>query len=661
MSLLTARDLAMAFGPLDVFQGVHCVISRGDRIGLIGPNGEGKTTLLRILAGELAPSAGEVHRKRGLTIGYLPQEPPPAGDKTLWEDMLEVFSDLLAEERRLAELEARMADPDPRVADEALEAYARRQHAFELKGGYDYPVRIRQTLTGLGFKPESFHQPLAQLSGGQRTRALLAKILLRQPELLLLDEPTNHLDLAAIEWLENALLKWHGAMVVVSHDRYFLDKVMNRIWEMMWGTLTVYRGNYSHYLVQRQAMLERMQKEYEAQQALIAKETEFIRRNIAGQKSKQARGRRKRLERLLQRQRLAAPRQRQTMRLQMMSRIRSGELVLSTENLAVGYRSRPLPSVRRERSGGYVYEAPAPPAPDDLLLFRAEDLLLKRGERAGLVGPNGSGKTTFIRTLLGQLSPLEGRMRIGASVRIGYLAQAQEALQPSMTVLDALIEADPKLSIGEARAYLARFLFTGDDVFKTIDVLSGGQRSRLALARLSRREVNFLVLDEPTNHLDIESQEVLEAMLRDFPGTVLLVSHDRYLIDAIATQVWVIEPSEKRLYAYEGNYSAYLAEKERRLNATPADGDRKKARSQEHRQRSREERRRRKEQEKRQQEAQAIEERIHARERELEEVTRALEEASLAQRVDEVQRLGERYHSLERELEELIESWASLV
>ncbi len=650
----------MSFGPLDVFQGVNCVISRGDRIGLIGPNGEGKTTLLRILAGELEPSAGEVHRRRGLTIGYLPQEPPPAGAKTLWEDMLEVFSDLIAEERKLAELEARMAHPNPDIAQEALALYARRQHAFEARGGYDYPVRIRQTLTGLGFRPEQFDQPLAQLSGGQRTRALLAKILLRQPELLLLDEPTNHLDLAAIEWLENALLKWEGAMVVVSHDRYFLDKVMNRIWEMMWGRLTVYRGNYSHYLIQREAMLERMQKEYETQQALIAKETEFIRRNIAGQKSKQARGRRKRLERLLQRQRLVAPRQRQTMRLQMMSRIRSGELVLSTESLAVGYRVRPLPPIRRERSGGYIYEAPAPPGPDDRLLFRAEDLLLKRGERAGLVGPNGSGKTSFIRTLLGEISPLEGRLRVGASVRIGYLAQAQEALQTGMTVLDALMEADPKLSIGEARAYLARFLFTGDEVFKTIDVLSGGQRSRLALARLSRQEVNFLVLDEPTNHLDIESQEVLEAMLRDFKGTVLLVSHDRYLIDAIATQVWVIDPQEKRLHAYEGNYSAYLSEKEQRLKPqTRRSGQ--SGRQQDARERSREARRKRKEQEKRQQEAQAIEDRIHAKERELEEVTRALEQASLAQRIDDVQRLGERYQSLERELDELIESWAALV
>jgi ATP-binding cassette subfamily F protein 3 len=308
-----------------------------------------------------------------------------------------------------------------------------------------------------------------------------------------------------------------------------------------------------------------------------------------------------------------------------------------------------------------VYEAPAPPGPDDFLLFRAEDLLLKRGERAGLVGPNGSGKTTFIRTLLGEIAPLEGRLRIGANVRIGYLAQAQDALQPHMTVLDALMEADPALTVGEARAYLARFLFTGDDVFKRVATLSGGQRSRLALARLSRQEVNFLVLDEPTNHLDIESQEVLEAMLRDFNGTVLLVSHDRYLIDAIATQVWVIDPAARRLFAYEGNYSAYLAEKEQRLSATPSRQEDKRAENQRRREQAREARRRRKEAERRQQEADALEARIHSMEQELATLSQALEEAAQARQLEEVQRLGERYHALERELEELIETWAALV
>ena len=660
MSLLTAQNLAMSFGPLDVFQGVNCVISQDDRIGLVGPNGEGKTTLLRILTGEMTPAEGNVHSRRGLSIGYLPQIPPPPGELTLWEDMLEVFSALIAEEKKLAALETRMAHPDQDVAEAALEAYANRQHAFEARGGYDYHTRIKQTLTGLGFKPEMFQQPVAQLSGGQRTRALLAKILLQKPDLLLLDEPTNHLDLTAIEWLESVLLKWDGAMVIVSHDRYFLDKVMTRIWEMMWGTLTVYRGNYSAYLVQRQAVLERMQKEYETQQALIARETDYIRRNLAGQNSRQAKGRRTRLERLLQRQRLTPPKQRQTMRLQMVSRVRSGELVLASENLAVGYRAHPLPPRRRQRSGGYVYEAPAPMDPDDLLLFRAEDLLLKRGERAGLVGPNGSGKTTFIRMLLGRISPLAGNLRVGASVRIGYLAQVQEGLAPEMSVLDSLMEADPRLTIGEARAFLARFLFSGDDVFKPIATLSGGQRSRLALARLSRQEINFLVLDEPTNHLDIESQEVLEAMLRDFNGTVLLVSHDRYLIDSIATQVWAVNAQDQRLRAYEGNYTAFTAAKEAANAPTRTITDTKIA-NQRHREKSKEARRKRREIEKRQQEAQALEDKIHRLEKELESITSQLEAASLSQRVDEIQRLGERYQAVEAELETLIETWAALM
>ena len=660
MSFLTTHQLAMSFGPLDVFQGVDCVISKGDRIGLVGPNGEGKTTLLRILSGEMEPMAGEVHRRRGLSVGYLPQIPPPPGDKTLWDEMLEVFSDLIAEEKKLTDLETQMAHDDAAIAEAALQSYARRQHLFEMKGGYDYHVRIQQMLTGLGFKPDLFQQPLAQLSGGQRTRAYLAKLLLQKPDLLLLDEPTNHLDLAAIEWLESVLLKWEGAMVVVSHDRYFLDKVMTRIWEMMWGTLTVYRGNYSAYLLQREQRLAQMQKEYEAQQALIAKETDYIRRNIAGQNSRQAKGRRTRLERMLQRQKLVAPRQRQLMHLRMISRVRSGELVLASENLGIGYRAAPLPPLRRQRSGGYVYEAPAPPAPDDLLLFRSADLLLKRGERAGLIGPNGSGKTTFIRTLLGEISPLSGALRVGASVRIGYLAQIQEGLIPTKTVLDTLMDADPRLTIGEARSFLARFLFSGDDVFKKVGILSGGQRSRLALAKLSRQEVNFLVLDEPTNHLDIESQEVLEAMLRDFNGTVLLISHDRYLIDAIATQVWEIDANAKRLRAYKGNYSAYIAARETTKAEAQTLSETKRA-NQQHRQKSKEARRRRKEEEKRQQEARALEEEIHARETELETLTRQLEAASIAQRVEDIQRLGERYQALEHELEALIESWAALV
>ncbi|RME82286.1 MAG: ABC transporter ATP-binding protein [Caldilineae bacterium] len=656
MSLLTTRHLGMSFGPLDVFAGVNCVVSEGDRIGLVGPNGEGKTTLLRILAGDLAPSEGAVHRRRGLRIGYLPQIPPPAGDKTLWEDLLDVFADLRREEAQLRELEMQMADPSR--SREIMERYADRQHAFELKGGYEYPLRIRQTLTGLGFRPEQFDMPLARLSGGQRTRALLARLLLERPDLLLLDEPTNHLDLKAVEWLENTLLGWQGAMIIVAHDRYFLDRVATRIWELAWGELTPYRGNYSHYVEQREQRLERLQKEYEAQQAFIAKEEEFIRRNLAGQRTKQAQGRRTRLQRMLARQRITAPRRRRTMRLQWQSRLRSGTLVLATSGLAVGYRARGGEPRREERSGGYVYRAEAPPRPEDTLLFKADDVILKRGERVAVIGPNGAGKTTFVKTLLGEIPPLSGELRVGASVRIGYLAQVHTGFDPGASVLDTFMAADPRLTVAQARHILAQFLFVGEDVFKPVEVLSGGQRSRLALAVLSRRNANFLVLDEPTNHLDIESQEVLEAMLADFNGTVLLVSHDRYLIDAIATQVWAIE--EGRMRAYEGNYTAYVKAREEEKLAARSGKDEARTVAQQERARSREERRRRRQQEKRAQEALAVEARIQQLENELLEIGQALELASQALQLDEVQRLGDRYASVEQELNRLIESWAEL-
>ncbi|NOX62117.1 MAG: ABC-F family ATP-binding cassette domain-containing protein [Chloroflexi bacterium] len=657
MSLLTAVNLAISYGPLDVFEGVNASVTEGDRIGLVGPNGEGKTSLLRALAREQAPTSGVVHWRRGLKVGYLPQTPPPASDKTLWEDMLEVFEDLRAEEKALRQLEEQMADPIHGEA--ALERYAERQHRFELRGGYEYLTRIRQTLTGLGFRPDQFDLPLTHLSGGQRTRALLARILLQKPDLLLLDEPTNHLDLHGVEWLENVLLKWEGAMVVVAHDRYFLDRIATRIWEMAWGQMTIYRGNYSHYLIQREERMERLRKEYEAQQAFIAKEQAYIRRNIAGQNTRQAQGRRTRLARMLATRRLQAPRRQKRMRLRMQARARSGELVLAMRDLVIGYAARPQSVQRRQRSGGYVYVGEGRFGPEDTVLFHADNALLKRGERVGLIGPNGAGKTTFVRTLLGEIPPLSGELRVGASVRLGYLAQIQAALKPEWTVLDALMDADPKLSPAEARRILAQFLFTGDDVFKTVKTLSGGQRSRLALARLIRQQANFLVLDEPTNHLDIESQEVLEDALAAFDGAVLLVSHDRYLLDSLATQIWAVENG--RLRTFEGNFSDYVAAREAE-GALSGNGRRtEREASAAHRRRAREERRKRKEMEKRQAEAAALETRIHELERQLEAIEQALEAASANQKLDEIQHLGQEYAQTERELNRLIETWAELV
>ncbi len=660
MSVLTGSNLSRRFGPLDVFQGLNVRVEKGDRIGLVGPNGEGKTTLLRILAGLDAPTDGVVTRMRGMTIGYLPQDPPPAGDRTLWDDVSAQFAGLLRRADELRRLEEQMADP--LAYEQALAEYGPLQAAFEAAGGYDWELRVRQVLTGLGFPPAEHHLPLSYLSGGQRTRGLLARLLLQEPDLLLMDEPTNHLDLQATEWLEGVLLQWRGSMIVVSHDRYFLDRVANRIWELSNQRLDAYRGNYSHFSLQRTMRRERQLEEWKRQQQFIAKEQEYIRRNLAGQNTRQAQGRRTRLERMVAEDGLVErPEERQAIRLNLDARLRSGNLVMRTRDLVVGYRSSNGSQPRREDvSGGYEYVARhSGPTPDDNVLFRSDDIELTRGERVALIGPNGAGKSTFLKTVLGQLQPLGGRLRIGASVHIGYLAQAHDMLVPEKTILDTILDASPRMEIGQARSFLGRFLFSGDDAYKTIEVLSGGQRSRVALALLTLQGANFLLLDEPTNHLDIDSQEVLEDMLKAFGGTVLLVTHDRYLVDAVATQVWALDPERGEMRAYEGNYSAYLAAKaaeEETVSESQPD-DAALSDAQLHRERSREERRQRKVVEQRQAEADRLEELIHAMERRLEALGEQIAAASQAQELHRVRTLGVEYQAVEDRLHQLMEEW----
>lgn len=532
MSLLTAHALAKSFGPVDIFSDISLSIPHRARIGLVGPNGVGKTTLLRILLGEDEPSAGEIQRSRGLRMAYLPQEARLLTDRTLWQECLTVFSDLIEQQAELTRLETAMADPQQTEA--VLPVYGRLQEVFEHTGGYTYETRIRQTLTGLGFTRGDLNRPLAHLSGGQRTRALLVKLLLSNPDLLLLDEPTNHLDIAAVEWLENYLKDWPGAVLIVSHDRYFLDQVVDTVWEMT-PAMEVYRGNYSAYLVQREERYQRRLEEYQTQQEFIEKEEDYIRRNIAGQNTRQAQGRRKRLERMLEEVRLTPPKQSRNMRFRLQAGGRSGDLVIRTDALSVGYHDEGRP------------------------LFDAPDLVLKRGECAAVIGPNGAGKTTFLKTLLEQIPPYSGEVRLGASLQIGYFAQAHEGLRSDNTLMEEINNVVPHMLPAEVRDYLAKFLFTGDDVFKEVKLLSGGERGRLALACLALQGSNLLLLDEPTNHLDLPSQEMLQSLLADFQGTILLVSHDRYLIDALATQIWEVDPAKRSLLVFDGTYSEYRA------------------------------------------------------------------------------------------------------
>jgi ATP-binding cassette subfamily F protein 3 len=573
MSLITVTNLSKSFGPVDLFSGVSFAIPKGARLALVGPNGCGKTTMLRILVGLDEPSGGTIARAKAIRLGYLPQEAEFEMDGTVWEACISGFTDLLARQQELEKLEAEMSTPEK--LDQALVQYGPLQHEFERRGGYSFHTRIKQVLTGLGFSSKDYHMRLTHLSGGQRTRAYLARLLLSEPDLLLLDEPTNHLDIAAVEWLEGYLSQWDGAAAIVSHDRYFLDRVANGILEMAFGATEHYPGNYSAYLQTREERWEHRRETFEAEKEKLLKDVEYIKKNISGQNVSQAKGKLRRLSRVVQAieqvgmdaavnqkwaetaenviiatspfgseeaerrvRALRAPRRTlPRLHLNLRPATRSGELVLRTSNLRVGYPGK--------------------------LLFSAPDIVLRRGECAALIGPNGAGKTTFLKTVLGQLEPLEGEVTLGASLKIGYFAQAHEGLNPENTLIQEIDSVMPNWLPGQIREYLGKYLFSGDDAFKKVSVLSGGERGRLALAKLALQDTNLLLLDEPTNHLDIPSQEVLEAVLDDYSGTILLVTHDRYLIDALGTQIWEVEPDESTLSLFEGTYSQRRVERER--------------------------------------------------------------------------------------------------
>ena len=536
MSILSVSHIGKSYGAERVFADVSFKINEHDRIGLVGPNGVGKSTLLNILAGYEEADEGSLTFTRGARIGYLAQDADFQPENTLREEMLTVFDQVRAWERELSELALQLAS-DEAQADQQLHAellarYADLQHQFEHAGGYTYENKVAQVLDGLGFSREQQAASVMHLSGGQRTRAALGKLLLQEPDLLLLDEPTNHLDLASLEWLETYLNAWKGAMVVVAHDRYFLDRVISRTIELAFEHIEEYAGNYTTYLRLRAERMERRLREYEAQQAQIAHTEEFIRRYKAGQRSREARGRQKLLDRM---ERVERPQDFAAMHFEFNTVINSGQLVLSTQKLIVGYPARQ-------------------PGEEPVVLARVADLELLRGERVGLLGPNGAGKTTLLRTIIGELAPFSGSVTLGHNVRIGYYSQTHEGLNLERTIVDEIRQVSA-LSEDGARGFLSRFLFSGDDVFKPIGTLSGGERSRVALAKLTLQGSNFLVLDEPTNHLDLQSRQFLEEILDEFEGTLLFVSHDRYFVDSLASKVWVIENGV--LIPYQGNYTEY--------------------------------------------------------------------------------------------------------
>ena len=620
MSLITASSISKSYGAVDIFEGISLSIPPAARIGLVGPNGVGKTTLLRVLLREEQPTKGKVHWAKNVRVGYLPQETLFRSNHNLWEECLQAMGEVQHLQEQLHEIERQMQN-QPESAG-LLEQYGTLQEKFEKLGGYTYEVQIRKVLDGLGFSRTDEQRPINQFSGGERTRAYLARLLLSAPELLLLDEPSNHLDMQAVEWLEGFLKSYSGALLAVSHDRYFLDQVVDTIWEMT-PELETFRGNYSAYVQQREERYQRLAKEYSAQKTFIEKEEEYIRRNIAGQNTRQAQGRRKRLERLLKESRITLPDKQRAMRLHLADVKRSGDKVLTSEDLVVGYTDDGIP------------------------LFRTTDLCLLRGECVAILGPNGAGKTTFLKTILGELPPLQGEVHIGASVQIGYFAQAHENLHPDWTLMQEMQAIDAGMLPKEVHDRLGAYQFSGDDIQRKVAELSGGERGRLALACLALQRANLLFLDEPTNHLDLVSQEILQSALAQFDGTILLVTHDRYLVDALATQIWEVNPRAKELIVFQGSYSEYkefLRKKETQASTPEKASKSKNAKA-------------RKETKINPQQQKLLEEEIRHIEQKIKDVENAIKDTSDPTRVGE---LGEEYLALQTHLDSILKKWDNL-
>ncbi|MDO4855237.1 MAG: ABC-F family ATP-binding cassette domain-containing protein [Limosilactobacillus gorillae] len=531
MLLLQTNDVLRRFGTDVLFHNINLRVVDHARVALVGRNGAGKTTLLKMITGITQPDEGTIVKAKGLSIGYLAQDQGLDSQNSIWAELDTVFTPVHEMEDQIHRLESLLATVDSATDryQEILNDYDHVQSQFQEAGGYEVDSRIRGVLTGFGFDEKSYQRPVNSLSGGQKTKLALAKILLQAPNLLILDEPTNHLDMGVLAWLEDYLKGYSGALLIVSHDRYFLDRVVNEVYDLDNQTLLHYTGNYSAFVKNKTARLATEMKHYEQQQKEIAKLEDFVNKNLVrASTTKRAQARRRQLEKM---ERMDRPQtDDKSIHFSFTSNKESGNEVLDVEDLKIGYQ--------------------------DTILAGPLTFKERKGQRIGIIGPNGIGKSTLLKTLLKKMPALAGTIKLGANLDIGYYDQEQQQLHPEKTVLDEVWDDHPEINETEIRNLLGSFLFVGDDVYKKVSDLSGGQKARLELTKLSFKPINFLILDEPTNHLDIDSREVLEGAINDFDGTVLFISHDRYFINQVATDVLAMQ--KNGITHYQGDYDDYL-------------------------------------------------------------------------------------------------------
>lgn len=635
MISIACERISKSFGSNTILNEVTFSINHGCCMGIVGANGAGKSTLFKIIMNYITPDSGNIYIANGMTLGYLPQNTVLESDKTIWDELLQVFSPVLEMEKKLRQMELDMANYDEmneKQYQKLLSDYSNLQAEFEKSNGYGYESSIKGVLAGLGFKPEEYNQPIKQLSGGQKTRVALGKILLEKPDILLLDEPTNHLDLEATQWLEGYLSDYQGTILMISHDRYFLDKLCDYILEIENTRARLFTGNYSEYKRRKEELIKQNQKKYEIQQKEIARQQEIIQRYRSYNREKSIRAAKSREKALSKIERLEKVYTPENIRPSFEIKRQSGREVLNVENVSKSF--------------------------DGKLLFDNISFSIRRGDRVAIIGPNGCGKSTLLKIILENIEPSSGKIEKGTGVDIGYYDQELTSLHKENTVIDEIWNDFPNLTELEIRNVLAAFLFKGDDVFKTIGSLSGGEKGRVMFVKLMLAKNNFLLLDEPTNHLDMASREQLEDALLEYPGTILVVSHDRYFLNKIVDRILVMQPHG--MEEYLGNYDDYIEKKKSlaALNESQSKPNITKTALKEQRRREREKQKIRRQ---RQEEIYELELRINELEDKIKDLEEQMCDPSLYDDIDTMLKVQKEYEETKQELDSVYAQWMEKV